>query len=73
MTRSIINVARLGTPWQTIDPFLVCAHHVDHYPAGNASLGPDVPAAALAGGKQDWRMYFGQTVPGVPAHPHRGF
>jgi len=73
MTRSIINVARLGTPWQTIDPFLVCAHHVDHYPAGNASLGPDAPSAAVAGAEQDWRMYFGQTVPGFPAHPHRGF
>ena len=73
MTSSIINVARLGTPWETIDPFLVCAHHVDHYPPGNASLGPDVPPAGEAAATKDWSMYFGQTVPGFPAHPHRGF
>lgn len=73
MTSSIINVARLGTPWETIDPFLVCAHHLDHYPPGNASLGPDVPLLSDAPAGKGWRMYFGQTVPGFPAHPHRGF
>ena len=73
MTRSIISVARLGTPWETIDPFLVCAHHLDHYPPGNADLGPGKPRPADAGATEPWRMYFGQTVPGFPAHPHRGF
>lgn len=73
MTSSIINVARLGTPWATIDPFLICAHHVDHYPPGNASLGPDVAELTSPVASRDWRMYFGQTVPGFPAHPHRGF
>ena len=73
MTRSIVSVARLGTPWATLDPFLVCAHHVDLYPPGNASLGPDVTKLGAAIPGKDWRMYFGQTVPGFPAHPHRGF
>jgi len=73
MPSSIISLARLGTHWQTIDPFLVCAHHVDHYPPGNASLGPAVASTHPAGAGQDWRMYFGKTVPGFPAHPHRGF
>lgn len=65
-------------PWPTIDPFLFCVHHLDVYPRGNAKMGPD---ASLAGrqmgqdfaGKDGWRMYHGQTVPGFPAHPHRGF
>jgi redox-sensitive bicupin YhaK (pirin superfamily) len=53
-------------------------HHDDHYPAGNERLGP---AASLDGrdlgqdfeGKDGWRMYHGQVVPGFPQHPHRGF
>jgi quercetin 2,3-dioxygenase len=51
---------------------------VDAYPQGNAALGP---AAPLHGrqlgmdfqGKDGWRMYHGQEVPGFPQHPHRGF
>jgi hypothetical protein len=73
MTNSIINIIPPGTPWETIDPFLVCAHHVDHFPAGNGELGPVVPEIGPAGAAHDWRMYFGKKVPGFPAHPHRGF
>lgn len=69
----------LGPQWPTIDPFLFCAHHDDAYPAGEANLGPD--PAELAGrdigqdfeGRDGWRMYHGQRVPGFPPHPHRGF
>ena len=74
----VISVSKLGFPWETADPFLFCVHHDDAYPRGNAQLGP---AAALDGrelgndfaGKDGWRMYHGMTVPGFPAHPHRGF
>ena len=77
-TDSILGVAPLSFPWQTKDPFLICVHHVDLYPKGNDSLGP---AASLAGrdmgqdfaGKDGWRMYHGDVVPGFPQHPHRGF
>ncbi|UXH80705.1 pirin family protein [Roseateles amylovorans] len=76
---SIVSVAPLGMPWETLDPFLFCVHHDDAYPPGNGRYGPD--PALLAGrqigsdfsGKNGWSMYHGQQVPGFPAHPHRGF
>jgi quercetin 2,3-dioxygenase len=75
---AVLSVTKLGFPWQTADPFLFCVHHDDAYPAGNAEMGP---AASLAGrnigqdfaGKDGWRMYHGDVVPGFPQHPHRGF
>ena len=79
MESAILRLAPLGAPpWETPNPFLFCVHHVDAYPAGNAALGP---AASLAGrqigqdfaGKDGWRMYHGERVPGFPRHPHRGF
>lgn len=76
--RFITNIRPLGFTWETMDPFLFCVHHLDNYPAGNESLGP---AATLEGRnlgqdftlKDGWRMYHGETIPGFPAHPHRGF
>jgi redox-sensitive bicupin YhaK (pirin superfamily) len=64
--------------WQTLDPFLFCVYHNDHYPAGKDDGSPQ---ASLAGrtigsdfsGKDGWSMYHGQSVPGFPQHPHRGF
>jgi len=77
-TNAILNAGPLGFPWQTVDPFLFCVYHNDAYPQGNEAMGP---AASLAGrdlgqdfaGKDGWCMYHGTTVPGFPAHPHRGF
>ncbi|RPH99688.1 MAG: pirin family protein [Calditrichaeota bacterium] len=74
----ISNIRPLGFTWETSDPFLFCVHHLDHYPKGNDQLGP---AASLAGRnlgqdfttKDGWRMYHGESIPGFPAHPHRGF
>jgi len=78
MNKAIKNIKPLGFPWETQDPFLFCVYHKDDYPKGNAQMGPD---ASLAGRNlgQDfdpsnaWRMYHGDTVPGFPQHPHRGF
>src|ERR1044071_2876306 len=78
MQDAIMQVTPLGSRWQTLDPFLFCVHHIDLYPKGNDKFGP---AASLAGhdigqdvaGKDGWRMYHGDTVPGFPGHPHRGF
>lgn len=77
-TPTILSIQTLGFPWPTLDPFLFCVHHDDAYPIGDAKMGP---AASLAGrdlgqdfaGKDGWRMYHGQTIPGFPSHPHRGF
>ena len=77
-TDTVLAVAPLGFPWETIDPFLFCVYHDDAYPKGDGAFGP---AASLAGrqlgqdfaGKEGWRMYHGLTVPGFPSHPHRGF
>lgn len=78
MESPIIQVFELGFPWQTQDPFLFCVYHLDHYPKGNGELGPiDSLKGRNIGndfvGKDGWRMYHGTTIPGFPAHPHRGF
>jgi quercetin 2,3-dioxygenase len=79
MKNPILQTLPLGSPpWVTADPFLFCVHHDDQYPAGNEHLGPE---ASLEGrdlgqdfaGKDGWRMYHGERIPGFPGHPHRGF
>lgn len=68
----------LGLHWPTQDPFLFVAHHRDDYPVGTDKM---APAASLQGrnigsdfsDKDGWSMYHGDSVPGFPAHPHRGF
>jgi redox-sensitive bicupin YhaK (pirin superfamily) len=78
MEDPVIRTQPLGSPWVTHDPFLFCVHHVDHYPAGNAHLGPVASLEARDigmdfSGADGWSMYHGSTVPGFPQHPHRGF
>ena len=78
MASAVVQTVPLGAQWPTLDPFLFCAHHWDHYPESDGSLGP---AASLQGrnigqdfaGIDGWNMYHGSTVPGFPQHPHRGF
>ena len=78
MSDAVRGLIPLGFQWETRDPFLFCVHHDDAYPKGNDQMGP---AASLSGreigmdfeGIDGWRMYHGQSVPGFPQHPHRGF
>jgi quercetin 2,3-dioxygenase len=66
--------------FQTSDPFLFCAYHWDHYPPADPKT-HGVPSNMLQGRdigqdfsqRDGWSMYHGLTVPGFPAHPHRGF
>lgn len=75
---AVLQTVPLGFQWATVDPFLFCVHHLDHYPAADGRL---APAASLDGRPlgndfdpvDGWRMYHGSTVPGFPQHPHRGF
>lgn len=76
--KSIIAIKPLGFPWETQDPFIFCVHHRDEFPQGNAEMGPAVSLKGRNIGqdftiKDGWRMYHGQTIPGFPYHPHRGF
>jgi len=73
-----LRIFPLGFPWETSDPFLFCVHHLDHYPRGNAQMGPEDSLEGRPLGndfqiKDGWRMYHGSVVPGFPSHPHRGF
>ncbi len=78
MTSSIVDLIELGMPWTGLDPFIMTVHHLDRYPAGNDVMGP---ATSLHGRqigsdfsyRDGWSMYHGDTVPGFPRHPHRGF
>ncbi len=75
----ILGAQPLHGPMPAIDPFIFCVYHQDAYPAGNGKLGLD--PALLQGrdigmdfsGQDGWSMYHGDSVPGFPAHPHRGF
>lgn len=78
-TNPVSKTKPLGFVWETLDPFLFCVHHDDKFPAGNEQMGP---AKELLKGrsigqdfvvKDGFRMYHGQTVPGFPHHPHKGF
>ncbi len=75
---TVKRVRPLGFQWETMDPFLFCVHHEDHYPEGNEALGPKASLSGRNIGqdfivKDGWRMYHGSKVPGFPEHPHRGF
>jgi len=74
----IVGIKPLGFPWETVDPFLFCVYHDDAYPRANAQMGPEASLAGRDIGqdfsrKDGWSMYHGETVPGFPSHPHRGF
>ena len=75
----ILETAPLGAQWPCLDPFLFCAHHDDVYPASDGRMG--VQAVEFEGRemgsdfsrKDGYSMYHGDSVPGFPGHPHRGF
>ncbi len=76
--KKILGIRPLSFQWETRDPFLFCVHHEDDFPEGNGSLGPNDSLQGRHLGqdfiiKDGYRMYHGQSIPGFPGHPHRGF
>lgn len=68
----------IGLHWPAVGPFLFIAHHKEAYPKGNEDMSPNASLDGRMLGEDfdtsnSWRMYHGRTVPGFPAHPHRGF
>lgn len=74
----VIKTGKMDFQLMVKPPFIVCFHHKDAFPTGNGKgepayyledrqIGEDFDHSA------DWRMYYGDTVPGFPVHPHRGF
>ncbi|WP_100065870.1 pirin family protein [Miniphocaeibacter massiliensis] len=64
---NILERGGFGRRLDVQSPYILTAYHDDRYPRGNGKLGP------AEGNTGKWEMYYGEDVPGFPAHPHRGF
>jgi redox-sensitive bicupin YhaK (pirin superfamily) len=74
----IQKIQKIAFQWEMEDPFLFCAHHKDNFPNGDENQGVAVPLKGRNigsdfSGQDGFSMYHGETVPGFPMHPHRGF
>jgi redox-sensitive bicupin YhaK (pirin superfamily) len=72
------NISKVAGSMPVADPFIVGAYHNDKYPKANGNMGPDAPLTGHNigndfGRELEWRMYYGEKIPGFPHHPHRGF
>lgn len=65
----IYNITPIEFRLDLKDPFIFTAHHVDHFPAGNSEMGPQLHSER----EGQYQMYYGDVVPGFPEHPHTGF
>ena len=72
----------LTSPKRRFPARAVAVYHDDEYPPGNGQLGPDPKLLrgrnigadfSSVQGSEKWGMYHGESVPGFPKHPHRGF
>ncbi|KAJ3032075.1 UNVERIFIED_CONTAM: hypothetical protein HDU68_006854 [Siphonaria sp. JEL0065] len=74
MPRFNIRSVSVPAPMPTLDPFLFAVYHKDTYPAGNSKMeAPRRGTGSDFNASTEYRMYHGDTIPGFPQHPHRGF
>ncbi len=72
------NISKIEGTLPIRDPFILAAYHFDQYPESNGNFGPNASLEGRNLGNDfdrsnPWRMYHGETIPGFPHHPHRGF
>eukprot|EP00956_Cyclotella_meneghiniana_P029801 scaffold73357_cov85-Cyclotella_meneghiniana.AAC.1 len=79
ISNAILRATKLPTsgPYPTLDPFLFCVYHKDHYPpdeSGDGKMQTKFPGNGMDFNPDaPYRMYHGEYIPGFPQHPHRGF
>lgn len=78
MKKSILDSGSIAFRLPVKSPFIIAAHHLDYYPKGNEKMEPlEYLSKQNIGNDFDmdaaWRMYYGNSIPGFPVHPHRGF
>lgn len=78
MSKKILEIGQSGFQLKVQSPFIACMHHKDQFPQGNEKMEPIHYIRSRIKGndfnpRADWRMYHGDTIPGFPVHPHRGF
>ncbi len=78
MSSSIKKSGKTGFQLEVFSPYIVTAHHRDHFPKGNLKMEPvEYLSGRHIGNDFDvnepWRMYYGDRISGFPVHPHRGF
>jgi hypothetical protein len=68
MMKSVIScVEPFSFPFKTLDPFIFCVYHKDHYPAGDDKMqAPRRGNGADFNPTAPYRMYHGDRIPGFP-------
>lgn len=74
----IIRIEPMSFQLEVLNPYIICFHHNDYFPKGKSDMSPIeyLPSRNPKGDfdlEAPWRMYYGDTIPGFPVHPHRGF